>query len=84
MAEIPAMIDLARELGARVLNFSSWSAPAGENLTDITPEQYEKILTSLARIQGLGNAEGEVSTRNHRPSINPKIRGPFPLGAQEG
>src|SRR5919109_3052148 len=55
--EIPAMIDLARELGAKVLNFFFLVRTGrGEGLTDITPEQYEQILTSLARIQGLGNA----------------------------
>src|SRR5919108_268450 len=56
-AEIPAMIDLARDLGARVLNFFFLVRTGrGENLTDISPEQYEQILTSLARIQGLGDA----------------------------
>jgi AdoMet-dependent heme synthase len=56
--EIPAMIELAGELGARVLNFFFLVRTGrGEGLTDITPDQYERILTYLARVQGLGNAE---------------------------
>jgi radical SAM protein with 4Fe4S-binding SPASM domain len=54
--EIPAMIDLARELGAKVLNFFFLVRTGrGERLTDITPAQYEKILTYLAKVQGAGN-----------------------------
>jgi radical SAM protein with 4Fe4S-binding SPASM domain len=53
--EIPAMIDLARELGARVLNFFFLVRTGrGERLTDISPAQYETILTYLARVQGAG------------------------------
>jgi radical SAM protein with 4Fe4S-binding SPASM domain len=56
--EIPAMIDLAGELGAKVLNFFFLVRTGrGEGVTDITPEQYEQILTYLARMQGLGNAD---------------------------
>ncbi len=55
--EIPAMIDLARELGAKVLNFFFLVRTGrGQNLTDITPDQYERILTYLARVQGVGAA----------------------------
>ena len=54
--EIPAMIDLANELGARVLNlFFLVRTGRGQNLTDITPDHYERILTYLARVQGVGN-----------------------------
>ncbi|MBI3456341.1 MAG: radical SAM protein [Candidatus Rokubacteria bacterium] len=57
VGEIPAMIDLARELGARVLNFFFLVRTGrGERLTDIAPVQYEEILTYLARIQGVGAA----------------------------
>jgi radical SAM protein with 4Fe4S-binding SPASM domain len=60
--EIPAMIDLARELGAKVLNFFFLVRTGrGEQLTDITPEQYERILTYLARAQGVGD-NGAVAT----------------------
>jgi AdoMet-dependent heme synthase len=56
--EIPAMIDLAGELGAKVLNFFFLVRTGrGEEITDITPEQYEQILTYLARIQGLGSPD---------------------------
>jgi len=59
MAEIPAMIDLAKSLGARVLNlFFLVRTGRGQNLTDITPDQYEALLTYLARVQGVGNGEG--------------------------
>jgi radical SAM protein with 4Fe4S-binding SPASM domain len=56
LAEIPAMIDLARARGAKVLNlFFLVRTGRGENLTDIAPHQYEEILGYLARIQGVGN-----------------------------
>jgi AdoMet-dependent heme synthase len=56
--EIPAMIDLARDLGARVLNFFFLVRTGrGEGITDITPDQYEQMLTYLARVQGLGTGE---------------------------
>ncbi len=54
--EIPAMIDLVNRLGAKVLNlFFLVRTGRGQNLTDITPDQYERILTYLARAQGVGN-----------------------------
>jgi len=54
--EIPAMIDLANELGAKVLNlFFLVRIGRGQNLTDITPDHYERILRYLARVQGVGN-----------------------------
>jgi radical SAM protein with 4Fe4S-binding SPASM domain len=55
LGEIPAMIDLARELQARVLNFFFLVRTGrGEQLTDITAAQYETILGYLARVQGVG------------------------------
>ncbi len=58
VAEIPAMIDLANELGAKVLNFFFLVRTGrGQQLSDITAEQYEQILTSLARVQGVGNGK---------------------------
>jgi AdoMet-dependent heme synthase len=49
LGEIPAMIDLARELGARVLNFFFLVRTGrGEQLTDITPQQYEQIGAAAA------------------------------------
>lgn len=59
--EIPAMIDLARNLGARVLNlFFLVRTGRGEGLTDITPDQYERILTDVARAQGVGSDDGSA------------------------
>ncbi len=56
VAEIPAMIDLANTLGAKVLNFFFLVRTGrGEDLTDITAMQYEHILTSLARAQDVGS-----------------------------
>jgi AdoMet-dependent heme synthase len=53
--EVPAMIDLARALGAKVLNlFFLVRTGRGRDLTDIDAAAYEKILTYLARAQGVG------------------------------
>jgi len=55
LGEIPDMIDLARELGATVLNlFFLVRCGRGEGLTDIAASEYERILTWLARGQGAG------------------------------
>ena len=55
VAEVPAMIDLARELGAKVLNFF-FLVRTGRalDLTDIDAQAYERILGYLARAQGVG------------------------------
>jgi len=53
--EVPAMIDLARDLGAKVLNFFFLVRTGrGRDLTDIDAGAYEQILTSLAKAQGAG------------------------------
>jgi radical SAM protein with 4Fe4S-binding SPASM domain len=53
--EVPAMIDLARNLGAKVLNFFFLVRTGrGRDLTDIDAAAYEEILTSLAKAQGAG------------------------------
>src|SRR4030095_14954952 len=55
VAEVPAMIDLAKELGAKVLNFFFLVRTGrGKNLTDIDSVSYERILTYLAKVQGVG------------------------------
>jgi radical SAM protein with 4Fe4S-binding SPASM domain len=55
LGEVPAMIDLARRLGAKVLNFFFLVRTGrGRDLTDIDPQAYERILTYLARAQGVG------------------------------
>jgi radical SAM protein with 4Fe4S-binding SPASM domain len=63
VAEIPGMIDLAQALGARVLNFFFLVRTGrGEGLTDITPAQYEEILTYLARVQRVGVGGSTAAT----------------------
>src|SRR6266568_8672262 len=53
--DVPAMIDLARELGAKVLNFFFLVRTGrGKNLTDIDAAAYDRILTYLAEVQGVG------------------------------
>ena len=73
--EIPAMIDLARNLEAKVLNlFFLVRTGRGEGLTDITPEQYERILTYLAHAQGIGSprlSSGPDSVRVDEPVGDP-------------
>ncbi len=55
VGEVPAMIDLAKQLGATVLNFFFLVRTGrGRNLTDIDTAAYERILTYLARAQGVG------------------------------
>jgi len=55
VGEVPAMIALARELGAKVLNFFFLVRTGrGKDLTDIDAAAYERILTYLAKAQGVG------------------------------
>jgi radical SAM protein with 4Fe4S-binding SPASM domain len=55
VGEVPAMIDLAKELGAKVLNFFFLVRTGrGRDLTDIDAAAYERILSYLARAQGAG------------------------------
>jgi radical SAM protein with 4Fe4S-binding SPASM domain len=55
VAEVPAMIDLAKRLGAKVLNFFFLVRTGrGRDLTDIDAAAYERLLTSLAKAQGVG------------------------------
>src|SRR5438477_11931161 len=50
--DVPAMIDLARELGAKVLNFFFLVRTGrGRDLTDIDAAAYEAILRYLANVQ---------------------------------
>ncbi|MFB3817132.1 MAG: radical SAM protein [Candidatus Methylomirabilales bacterium] len=61
VGEVPAMIALARRLGARVLNlFFLVRTGRGQDLTDISAEEYERVLTFLARVQGVGPAPAEA------------------------
>jgi radical SAM protein with 4Fe4S-binding SPASM domain len=70
VGEIPAMIDFVRGLGAKVLNFFFLvQTGRGKNIIDIQPDQYEEILTYLARAQGVGK---QVPGSNPLPT-------PYPL-----
>jgi AdoMet-dependent heme synthase len=74
VAEVPAMIDLARELGAKVLNFFFLVRTGrGRDLTDIDSEAYERILTYLARIQ-VGGGPGRSEDGGTAPLLNNPIR----------
>jgi radical SAM protein with 4Fe4S-binding SPASM domain len=77
--EIPAMIDLARELGCKVLNFFFLvKTGRGRTLTDITPEQYEQILTYLAGVQGVGKREAKGA---RKPSVFATPEDPWTVSA---
>jgi radical SAM protein with 4Fe4S-binding SPASM domain len=80
VSEIPAMIDLARTLGARVLNFFFLvQTGRGAALADIRPEQYEEMLTYLARAQGVGPRD-EART-DLKPSILDQPEDPWTVPA---
>jgi len=50
--ELPAMIEFARDSGARVLNiFFLVCTGRGESVTDLTPQRYEQILGELIEAQ---------------------------------
>lgn len=83
VGEVPAMIALAREIHARVLNlFFLVRTGRGEGLTDIPAEQYERVLTYLARVQGVGPAL--PSTGGARQSPGTLFRGPGAPDAPAG
>lgn len=70
--EMPAMIDLARDLGARVLNFFFLVRTGrGADLTDITPQRYEKLLTSIAHAQGVGQNRSPSQAADSQPLEDP-------------
>ncbi len=81
VSEIPSMIALAHNLGAKVLNFFFLVRTGrGENIQDITSVQYEEILTYLARAQGVGE-EAPVA-----PSLFSRPEDPWtvPVGVRDG
>jgi AdoMet-dependent heme synthase len=84
VGEVPAMIDLAKTLGAKVLNFFFLVRTGrGRELTDIDAAAYERILSYLATAQGagsgppsfvrrmLGMAGGETAPRFEDPWSTP-------------
>jgi radical SAM protein with 4Fe4S-binding SPASM domain len=73
VGEIPAMIDLARQRGARVLNlFFLVRTGRGQGLTDISPAEYERVLTSLARSLGVGPAPPRAGRAGRGLSASPE------------
>jgi radical SAM protein with 4Fe4S-binding SPASM domain len=51
--EIPGLMELAHKKGAKVFNlFFLVCTGRGEMMSDITPEQYEQVLSSLVDVQG--------------------------------
>ncbi|MBI5406979.1 MAG: radical SAM protein [Nitrospirae bacterium] len=51
--EVPQIVEFAHQQGARVVNFFFMVCTGrGEELTDITPEQYEEVLSTLIDLQG--------------------------------
>src|SRR5437867_1464846 len=70
--DVPAMIDLARELGAKVLNFFFLVRTGrGRDLTDIDAGQYEQILTWLAKTQAGAADTGSRIVRPGGPRHGP-------------
>ncbi len=50
--EVPQIIEFAHQQGARVVNFFFMVCTGrGEKLTDITPQQYEEVLSNLIELQ---------------------------------
>src|SRR6059036_4138390 len=90
VGEVPAMIDLAKELGAKVLNFFFLVRTGrGKNLTDVDPAAYEEILTYLARAQGVGGGPPSFVRRMLGMAETPPAEGfedPWstPIGRADG
>jgi radical SAM protein with 4Fe4S-binding SPASM domain len=89
--EVPAMIELARDLGAKVLNFFFLVRTGrGRELTDIDAAAYERILTYLARIQGAGTGAPSfvqrLLGRAPTPEAAPRFEDPWstPVGQADG
>ena len=91
VAEVPAMIDLAKELGAKVLNFFFLVRTGrGRDLTDIDAAAYERILSYLAKVQGVGGPPSFVQRMlglaPATPSPVDKFEDPWstPVGRADG
>ncbi len=90
VGEVPAMIELAQRLGAKVLNFFFLVRTGrGRDLTDIDAAEYERILTYLARMQGVGGGPpGFVRRLLGMPggAPSPTFEDPWstPIGHAEG
>ena len=88
--EVPAMIDLARNLGAKVLNFFFLVRTGrGRDLTDIDAAAYEEILTALAKAQGAGQGPPSFVRRllgMAEPPATERFEDPWstPIGRDDG
>jgi radical SAM protein with 4Fe4S-binding SPASM domain len=91
VCEIPAMIELAGMLGAKVLNFFFLVRTGrGRDLTDIDAAAYERILRYLADNQQVGGEPPSVVRRLLGQSRTPRATSTFedpwstPLSAADG
>jgi radical SAM protein with 4Fe4S-binding SPASM domain len=88
--DVPAMIELARQLGAKVLNFFFLVRTGrGRDLTDIDAAAYEELLTFLAKAQGVGQGPPSFVRRMlGRPDTPPteSFEDPWstPIGRADG
>lgn len=88
--EVPAMIDLGKQLGAKVLNFFFLVRTGrGRDLTDIDTAAYERILTYLAKAQGVGQGPPSFVKRMlgaPAPPAAPAFEDPWstPVGRSDG
>jgi AdoMet-dependent heme synthase len=72
VGEIPAMIDLARRLEARVLNlFFLVRTGRGEGLPDIPAQEYERVLTEVARAQTAAPAGPQLPAQPNAGPVEP-------------
>src|SRR5690349_18310288 len=90
VGEVPAMVDLARSLGAKVLNFFFLVRTGrGRDLTDIDAAAYERILTWLATAQGVGQGPPSFVQRllgRATPAAETAFEDPWstPVGRADG
>jgi len=90
VGEVPAMVDLARSLGAKVLNFFFLVRTGrGRDLTDIDAAAYERILTWLATAQGVGQRPPSFVQRllgRATPAAETSFEDPWstPVGRADG
>ncbi len=87
VGEVPAMIDLAKELGSKVLNFFFLVRTGrGQDLTDIDAAAYERILTHLAKAQGAGGGPPSFVQRLLGLGGRPGFEDPWstPVGHADG
>lgn len=66
--ELPQLIAYARDLGAKVFSpFFLVCTGRGEEMTDLSPQQYEKVLSSIVEAQG--NYDGVMIRTRCAPTV---------------